>query len=147
MYVKDTERERGGYYMASKRGKKVAPTKKSEVGKELEAKIKASKTKFSKSQQEILKQMKEKKDSEFSAKLTDSLARAFNTETENGVSLMDEVAAKVATQYKEAETIAIKDVVSLREALGENKQKIDVDLSGKVDIKQELKNIADEEEY
>lgn len=122
-------------------------SKKSEVGKELEERIKASKSKFSKSQQDILRQMKEKKDSEFSAKLTDSLAKAFNTETENGVTLMDEVAAKVATQYKEAEVIAIKDVVSLREALGENKQKIDVDLSGKLDIKQELKNIADEEEY
>lgn len=145
--MKETERERGGYCMASKRGKKVAPAKKSEVGKELEAKIKASKAKFSKSQQEILKQMKEKKDSEFSAKLTDSLARAFNTETENGVSLMDEVAAKVATQYKEAETIAIKDVVSLREALGENKQKVDVELGGKIDIAKELEKLVDKEAF
>lgn len=147
MYVKETERERGGYYMASKRGKKVAPTKKSEVGKELEAKIKASKAKFSKSQQEILLKMKEKKEGEFSAKLTDSLARAFSVETENGVTLMDEVASKVATQYKEAEVIAIKDVVSLREALGENKQKVDVELGGKIDIAKELEKLVDKEAF
>lgn len=122
-------------------------SKKSEVGKELEERIKASKSKFSKSQQDILRQMKEKKDSEFSAKLTDSLAKAFNTETENGVTLMDEVAAKVATQYKEAEVIAIKDVVSLREALGENKQKVDVELGGKIDIAKELEKLVDKEAF
>lgn len=131
----------------SKKSVNSKRAKKTDVGKELEMRIKASQTKFSKSQQDILRQMKEKKDNEFNVKLTDSLNRAFSIETENGVTLMDEIAAKVATQYKESETIGIKDVVSLREALGENKTKVDVELGGKIDIQKELKNLVDESEF
>ena len=131
----------------SKKSVNSKRAKKTDVGKELEMRIKASQTKFSKSQQDILRQMKEKKDNEINVKLTDSLNRAFSIETENGVTLMDEIAAKVATQYKESETIGIKDVVSLREALGENKTKVDVELGGKIDIQKELKNLVDESEF
>lgn len=132
----------------SRPAKKMASSKKkSDIGKELAEKVKASKTKFNKSQQEILRKMKESKDAEYNTKLTDSLVRAFSVETENGVTLMDEVASKVATQYMESETISIKDVVSLREALGENKTKVDVELGGKIDIKKELAELVSDSEF
>lgn len=125
----------------------VKKREKSEIGKELEEKIKSSKSKYTKSQQEILKQMKEKKEGEYNIKFQDSLKKAFSIEVEEGVTLIDEIASKTASTYMNMEQVSAKDAIALREVLGENKQKVDVELGGKIDIKKELENLVSESEF
>lgn len=127
--------------------KTVKKKEKSEIGKELEEKIKSSKSKYTKSQQEILKQMKEKKEGEYNIKFQDSLKKAFSIEVEEGVTLIDEIASKTASTYMNMEQVSAKDAIALREVLGENKQKVDVELGGKIDIKKELENLVSESDF
>lgn len=127
--------------------KTVKKREKSEIGKELEEKIKSSKSKYTKSQQEILKQMKEKKEGEYNIKFQDSLKKAFSIEVEEGVTLIDEIASKTASTYMNMEQVSAKDAIALREVLGENKQKVDLEVGGKIDIKKELENLVSESDF
>ena len=141
------ERVRGVERLPMGTKKTVKKREKSEIGKELEEKIKSSKSKYTKSQQEILKQMKEKKEGEYNIKFQDSLKKAFSIEVEEGVTLIDEIASKTASTYMNMEQVSAKDAIALREVLGENKQKVDVELGGKIDIKKELENLVSESDF
>ena len=128
--------------------KKKKPVTKSEIGKELEEKVKKSQIKFNRSQQEILRKMKEKKEEEYDKKFQDSLKRAFSVSIdEEGTTLLDEIASKTASVYANMETVGIKDAINLSEALGENKKSVDVQVGGKINIQEELKKLAVEDEW
>lgn len=127
--------------------RKSTKVMKSEIGKELEEKIKSNRNKYTKSQQEILKQMKEKKEGEYNLKFQDSLKKAFSIEVAEGVTLLDEIASKTASTYMTMEQVSARDAIALREVLGENKQKVDVEVNGKVDIKKELENLVSESDF
>lgn len=127
---------------------RVSNKTKKDLGKELENRQKMKAAAFSKSQQEILKKMRERNEEELGRKLTDSLKRAFNTAVdEEGNTLLDEIAAKTAASYKQKESLSINDVIGLQNALGESKNSVDVNVNGKVDIKSLLKEISDESEF
>ena len=120
-----------------------------DIGAELEKKALMKEEKYSKSQQEILKKMKEANEAEHNKKLTDSLKRAFNTVVDDeGNTLIDEVAAKTAATYKTKDTITIQDAIQLKDALGENnKTNIDLNMKGEMSFKEVLREIADEGEF
>lgn len=109
------------------------------------AKLKASASeKFTKSQQEILRKMRESNEEETKVKLTDSLKSAFNTKDEFGNTVIDKVAAKAAATYEAKEQVTMNEVLQLQNALGETKQSVDVNVNGFEAI---LSKIEDKERF
>lgn len=119
------------------------------IGFELEEKMKLREAGFHKSEQQILAQMREANQEEWDNKMTTSLRKAFNTKNEKGVPLTDEIACKVAAHYKQSEKLTMKDVIDIKDGLGESstKSQLNVNLGGKIDITKELEKLADKEEY
>ena len=130
--------------------KRASPVKKNrmDIGAELEKQAQMKAAAFSKSQQEILKQMKEANEEALNKKLTTSLKKAFNTVVDGeGNTILDEVAAKAAATYKNKDSVSMQDVINLQNALGETKNNIDLNVKGEMTMKEILKEIADEEEF
>ena len=114
------------------------------VQDKLEQLKKTASERFTKSQQEILRKMREDNEKEIKGKLTDSLKVAFNTKDENGNSIIDKVAAKAAATYESKEQVSMNEVLQLQNALGETKQNVDLNVNGFEAI---LSKIEDKDRY
>lgn len=115
----------------------------------LEEKAKLREQGYSRSQQEILARIKANKASGLSGKITESLQIAMFSEDEEGNTLADVIASKVASGIKDKAVITVKEANDIRAMLGENSTslKVDANVNGKVDIKAELAKLASEEEF
>lgn len=101
---------------------------------------------YSKSQQQIIKQMKKQGEMQWNMNLTESLQKAFSTTDEEGVSVYERLSAKCVADLANRENISVKEMIEIKQLLGENVVRTE-NKNLNVDIKAELSKLTGEEEF
>lgn len=101
---------------------------------------------YSKSQQQIIKQMKKQGEMQWNMNLTESLQKAFSTTDEEGVSVYERLSAKCVADLANRENISVKEMIEIKQLLGENVVRTE-NKNLNVDIKTELSKLTGEEEF
>lgn len=101
---------------------------------------------YSKSQQQIIKQMKKQGEMQWNMNLTESLQKAFSTTDEKGVSVYERLSAKCVADLANRENISVKEMIEIKQLLGENVVRTE-NKNLNVDIKAELSKLTGEEEF
>lgn len=101
---------------------------------------------YSKSQQQIIKQMKKQGEMQWNMNLTESLQKAFSTIDEEGVSVYERLSAKCVADLANRENISVKEMIEIKQLLGENVVRTE-NKNLNVDIKAELSKLTGEEEF
>lgn len=101
---------------------------------------------YSKSQQQIIKQMKKQGEMQWNMNLTESLQKAFSTTDEEGVSVYERLSAKCVADLANRENISVKEMIEIKQLLGENVVRTE-NKNLNVDIKDELSKLTGEEEF
>ena len=101
---------------------------------------------YSKSQQQIIKQMKKQGEMQWNMNLTESLQKAFSTTDEEGVSVYERLSAKCVANLANRENISVKEMIEIKQLLGENVVRTE-NKNLNVDIKAELSKLTGEEEF
>lgn len=101
---------------------------------------------YSKSQQQIIKQMKKQSELQWNMNLTESLQKAFSTTDEEGVSVYERLSAKCVADLANRENISVKEMIEIKQLLGENVVRTE-NKNLNVDIKAELSKLTGEEEF
>ena len=99
---------------------------------------------YSKSQQQIIKQMKKQSELQWNMNLTESLQKAFSTTDEEGVSVYERLSARCVADLANRENISVKEMIEIKQLLGENVVRTE---NLNVDIKAELSKLTGEEEF
>ena len=101
---------------------------------------------YSKSQQQIIKQMKKQGEMQWNMNLTESLQKAFSTIDEEGVSVYERLSARCVADLANRENISVKEMIEIKQLLGENVVRTE-NKNLNVDIKAELSKLTGEEEF
>lgn len=101
---------------------------------------------YSKSQQQIIKQMKKQSELQWNMNLTESLQKAFSTTDEEGVSVYERLSARCVASLANRENISVKEMIEIKQLLGENVVRTE-NKNLNVDIKAELSKLTGEEEF
>lgn len=101
---------------------------------------------YSKSQQQIIKQMKKQSELQWNMNLTESLQKAFSTTDEEGVSVYERLSARCVASLVNRENISVKEMIEIKQLLGENVVRTE-NKNLNVDIKAELSKLTGEEEF
>lgn len=101
---------------------------------------------YSKSQQQIIKQMKKQSELQWNMNLTESLQKAFSTTDEEGVSVYERLSARCVADLANRENISVKEMIEIKQLLGENVVRTE-NKNLNVDIKAELSKLTGEEEF
>lgn len=101
---------------------------------------------YSKSQQQIIKQMKKQSELQWNMNLTESLQKAFSTTDEEGVSVYERLSARCVADLVNRENISVKEMIEIKQLLGENVVRTE-NKNLNVDIKAELSKLTGEEEF
>ena len=101
---------------------------------------------YSKSQQQIIKQMKKQGEMQWNMNLTESLQKAFSTTDEEGVSVYERLSARCVASLANRENISVKEMIEIKQLLGENVVRTE-NKNLNVDIKAELSKLTGEEEF
>ena len=101
---------------------------------------------YSKSQQQIIKQMKKQGEMQWNMNLTESLQKAFSTTDEEGVSVYERLSARCVANLANRENISVKEMIEIKQLLGENVVRTE-NKNLNVDIKAELSKLTGEEEF
>lgn len=101
---------------------------------------------YSKSQQQIIKQMKKQSELQWNMNLTESLQKAFSTTDEEGVSVYERLSARCVANLANRENISVKEMIEIKQLLGENVVRTE-NKNLNVDIKAELSKLTGEEEF
>lgn len=101
---------------------------------------------YSKSQQQIIKQMKKQSELQWNMNLTESLQKAFSTTDEEGISVYERLSARCVADLANRENISVKEMIEIKQLLGENVVRTE-NKNLNVDIKAELSKLTGEEEF
>lgn len=101
---------------------------------------------LNKSQQEILAQIKKKRSEQHQVKVQEVMSRAFTSEDEEGTTLIEEIASKLAAKYKniDVEKLTTKELIELKTLLGEDKINVNVESEG---LEKILGRISDDKRF
>lgn len=101
---------------------------------------------YTKSQQQIIKQMKKQSEMQWNMNLTESLQKAFSTTDEEGVSVYERLSARCVADLVNRENVSVKEMIEIKQLLGENVVRTE-NKNLNVDIKAELSKLTGEEEF